>query len=282
MHGYSWLVHVHHTSSHTQAAFIYQSSTNSLTVSACSRPTLMVETEEAPYRCPFAFDCGDINDTVSIGIGPAPSYVAISSSLLSCAGTLVILATYYKFPDLRSVAQTIITLLAVADFFTAAGYVVGSINYLVHFNDTAQSDCKLFERICSMQSLVTSWSTLSSCAWTCILAIHFFLVVAWNKQASWKWRRLLFYNVFAWVSPGLIMVPLLATGKLGFAHYTSSNWCYIKVSNYSDSLSDNKDAILYMFLAGKLWEIGTYILILFFYSTTLVWIKVGLIATLWA
>ena len=218
---------------------------------------------ELTVTCPKAFQCsGDGN--VSFDIGPIPSYISITSSSLSCLGSLLILFTYMTLEDMRTGAQKVITLLAIADFFTAFGYIIGSTNFLAHFNEKDKDACRLFETVCKIQSFVTTWSTMCSYCWTCILAFYFFLVQVCNR-AQLAARLIPLYNIIAWLSPLTIVFPLLATGKLGYAPYVASNWCYIRDSDYSTKLSEKPLIIVLLFLAGKFWEIISYVLVMLLY-----------------
>ena len=220
-------------------------------------------------ECPHSFVCDP--DQSSFDIGRAPSYVSITSSCLSCVGSILILITYFALKDMRTGAQKVITLLAIADFFTAFGYIIGSSNFLIHFNHIESKDCVAFTYICEIQSFITTWSTMSSYCWTCILAFYFFLVLVFRK-ASLAARLLPVYNIIAWLAPLLIIFPLLIAGKLGFAPYVASNWCYVKDMEYSVRLRDKVDVIIYLLIAGKLWEIMCYVIILVLY----IWIRVSI------
>lgn len=222
-----------------------------------------------PILCPGIINCSTHKDLVSFDLGRVPSYISISSSTLSCLGSCLILFAYFTLKDIRTGAQKVITLLAVADFFTAFGYIVGSVNFITHFNHTSQSDCEIFKDLCEIQSFVTTWSTMCSYCWTCILAFYFFLILVFNK--SFLAAKLVpVYNIIAWIGPLLIVLPLLLTGNLGYAPYVASNWCYIKDTHYG-LLNDSKTIVL-LFVGGKFWEIISYLIVIVLY----VWIKVFL------
>lgn len=214
-------------------------------------------------ECPHSFNCD--NGRTSFDIGMVPSYVSIASSTLSCLGSLLIVITYCLLKDMRSGAQTVITLLAIADFFTAFGYIIGSSNYIFNFTDQRRYDCVVFTDICEIQSFITTWSTMSSYCWTCILAFYFFLTLVYSNS-SLASRLIPLYNLIAWIAPLLIVFPLLVVNKLGYAPYVASNWCFIKDMNYHESLASNVDTIVYILIAGKLWEILCYVFILVLYS----------------
>ena len=216
--------------------------------------------------CPSAANCSSSKGFVSHDIGRGPSYVAIVSSSLSCAGSLLILLIYCLFRDLRSSAQKIITFLAIADLISALGYIGGSVNFLTHFNKRGHQQCEVFNDLCIAQASLTSWSSLASFSWTVALAFHFYLVIIYNRRASAS-KLMVFYHMLAWVVPLFIVVPLAATKKLGYAPYAASNWCF--VSSLSRNLNTGKlqiEDIGWVLLAGKFWEILTYIISIYIYA----------------
>jgi len=132
--------------------------------SSCSQPS-----------CPQSYDCDKSLNTTSFDIGRAPSYVAIASSGLSCIGSFLVIATFLFLKEMRTGAQKIITLLAIADLISAVGYILGSINFLVHFDETDTQSCNVFDALCRTQASITSWSSL--CFFLldnhpCILLLH--------------------------------------------------------------------------------------------------------------
>ncbi len=219
--------------------------------------------------CPGKYHCNGGNGThrVSFDIGRYPSYVAIVSSSLSCLGSVLIFVAFVTLKDLRTGSQKIITFLALSDFISAAGYIVGSSNFLMHFEETDPHQCGVFKTICHVQASITSWSSLCSFAWTLILAFYFYLVIVYNRKAL-AMKLMPLYHFLAWVVPLLIIVPLAATGVLGYAPYAASNWCFVK----SELPVGNKTAFIlgkeigFILLAGKFWEIFTYIAVVVVYT----------------
>ena len=213
--------------------------------------------------CPQTFNCTK-KHYVSFDIGRVPSYVAIGSSTLSCLGSFLIFATFLLLKDMRTGAQKIITFLAVADFISAAGYIFGSINFLVHFDQNNTESCDVFQTLCKVQASVTSWSSLCSFCWTLILAFYFYMVIVYNRKALAS-RLLPLYHIIAWIGPLFVIVPLAALKILGYARYAASNWCFV-AQNASNSLQNDTDTIVFIFVAGKQWEILTYIGVILIYA----------------
>ena len=90
--------------------------------------------------------------------------------------------------------------------------------------------------------------------------------------------------------PIIIVLPLLCAGKLGYTQYASSNWCFIKdaeiygtnghTSSYSPRGSNSSTGgdmagkgmawrtVTLMFVAGKFWEILSYVFVVVMYGLT--------------
>ena len=222
------------------------------------------------HTCPGSFNCSAREGRTSFDIGPVPTYVSIFSSSLSCLGSLLIFVAYYVLPKkLRTGVPTIITLLAIADFVTAIGYLFAAGNFLSHYNVRDTSKCDTFQILCEIQSFVTTWSSLCSYAWTNILAVHFYLKIVQQQTQCRDAKLIAIYNIVAWGGPLLIMVPLLAMGKLGFSPYVASNWCYVADTNYgSTTLKQDVVVIVVLLVAGELWVLVTYLVAAGLYIVT--------------
>ena len=236
---------------------------------------ILANSTPADFSCPHTYDCQNIdtteNDTyVSFDIGRAPSYVAIASSTLSCLGSFLIFATFLLLKDMRTGAQKIITFLAIADLISAAGYILGSINFLVHFDQNNTQSCFVFDVLCRIQASITSWSSLSSFCWTLILAFYFYMVIVYNRKPLAS-RLLPLYHIIAWIGPLFVIVPLAGSLKLGYARYAASNWCFVAENTSNTTSVENNDTrtivtFVFIFVAGKLWEILTYIGVILIYA----------------
>ena len=220
--------------------------------------SVLVATTSPLPQCPISNNC--THPDVSIENGPVPSYVAIVSSGFSCLGSILIVVTFFALKDMRSGAQKIITFLALADFVSAAGYIVGSVNFLTHYNKTELKECRVFEDICVAQATFTSWSSLVSFLWTAILAFYFYLIIVY-RRVQVAARLMPLYHIVAWGLPLFIVVPLVATGRLGYAPYAASNWCFVKNTNFTHGLKTDPTEIIIILFNGKLWEILAYVVV---------------------
>lgn len=165
----------------------------------------------------------------------------------------------FRWKDIRSGSRAIITYLSIADFFTAFGYIFGSLNYYFNFEKTSCSD---FLIVCEIQSFITSTSSLSSFFWTCSLAIYLYVSLVHNKVALIQ-KFFPAFHVINWGLPLLITFPVLATGHLGLSYSAVSTWCFIEgIPNATKAEMGIETSLV--LVAGKLWEIMTYIIVIVF------------------
>ena len=189
-----------------------------------------------------------------------PSRVAIASSVFSCFGSAAIVISFVAVKEYRTVAQKIITLLAVADFITSFGYVVGSVNYLKNWNRL--DGCQTFNNICKAQSFITTWSSICSQAWTCLLATYFLLITFHPLKLGA--RTFALSNVLVWGLPLVPVASLLGTDHLGYSRMTAAGWCFVNDQDRELGLT-----IILTLLGGKFTEIVTYIIVVVAYVITM-------------
>lgn len=165
-----------------------------------------------------------------------------------------------RWKEIRTGSRGIITYLSIADFFVAFGYIAGSLNYSINF-DT--DPCTLFNYVCEIQSFLTTTSSLCSFFWTCSLAIYLYLSLVHN-QVAFAQKLFPAFHVINWGVPVVITVPILATGYLGHSYFAASTWCYIERKHNGIQADRDIEKALVM-MAGKLWEILTYLVVIVFY-----------------
>ena len=186
--------------------------------------------------CPDSYYCEDERRgyaAINSKLLPIQDILGTVSSVLSIVGATIILLAYCAFKDLRKgTAQTIITLLSLADMGTAFGYLLGIVNYYNYIFQRMNSDnsgaCWIFDNICQIQASFASWCIVSSSIWSTVLAVHFLLSLLLS-DSRWTERLLPLYNIVAWTLPIIIILPLLITGQFGYLpNYPS--FCYISAS----------------------------------------------------
>ena len=80
------------------------------------------------------------------------------------------------------------------------------------------------------------------------------------------------YHIIAWIGPLFVIAPLTGFMKLGYAHYAASNWCFVAEppnTSHNANLKNkniNPETVVLIFVAGKLWEILTYIGVILIYA----------------
>ena len=154
---------------------------------------------------------------------------------------------------------------------TRSIYLFGSANYISHYEGPENSAwCEQFNVICQIQSFITTTSSLSSFAWTSILALYLYLVIVKSKLGLAK-RLMPLFHIVAWLLLLIITLPLLFKQKLGYSPYAASNWCFVKdylPNNDPKYLCGklNYEVILLVLVGGKAWEIATYVLVIVLYT----------------
>ena len=176
--------------------------------------------------CPGAYHCSDGSHGYN-AIPPAlhnlPVYTALISSSLSLMGAALNMIAYCAFKDLRKgTAQTIIAVLAMADFFVASISAFGASIHLAYEtklnsadNMLSEKDCYNFDTLCQIQAFVGMWMLGCSFTWTSVLAVHFFLVTSCTRS-TWPHKLMPLYNIVAWLVPLAYTLPMLLLGKLGY------------------------------------------------------------------
>ena len=197
--------------------------------------------------CPGDFHCSDGSHRYSV-IPPAlhyiPAYAALISSSLSVMGAALNMIAYCAFRDLRKgTAQTIIAVLAMADFVLALAGIFGASIQLAYgtiiTNSTddmlSAKDCYNFDTLCQIQAFVGMWMVGCTFTWTSLLTLHFFLVTVCTRS-TWPHKLMPLYSILAWLVPLLCTLPMLLLRKLGYANYLT--WtCFVRPSEtlFTDS-----------------------------------------------
>lgn len=126
------------------------------------------------------------------------------SCILSIFGSIMIFFTFAKLPQIRNLLRKLLLALTVADFFTAAGNITGSIRYalldvdIVGCKRLADSDV-----VCVMQSFITTFSSMSSFFWTTVIAFHIFINITRRSEVTNSRLLLLGYSALCYMVPGM-------------------------------------------------------------------------------
>ena len=208
-------------------------------------------------------------------------YITIVSSCLSMIGCALIILTYILWHDIRTVARAIVVFLAIADFFTAAGYLFGAVvNYV---NKQKHLDRSVYKDLCSSQSFITTAFPISSFLWTIHLAVYLYVAIV-NAKPNLAKRLVIVFHITGWGIPLLICVPALLTGHLGSSNErTSVNWCFIYFNNTNPGDNGELKRRLaeyygFEFLCGKFWEISASIIAVFLYISVKVVLRRSMVS----
>lgn len=210
--------------------------------------------------------------------GDVPTALSLCSCIASMFGSILVVIPFLLWRDVRSGLRRIVTYLAIADFFTAAGYTLASFNYIRYKHhikvDEYISACKTFSIICQIQAYISSWASLSSFWWTAILALYLYKTVTkGHMNALNKWFPL--FHVLAWGSPMIVMLPLLCTGSLGYSLFSAGGWCFISNQRntmdhpFHPSYQDYHSSlvtVIKILAGGKFVEISTYVWVITLYG----------------
>lgn len=220
-------------------------------------------------------DSGDPGGTCSEAKCVPASGVAftIISSVGSIIGSLLIICTFLRWKDLRTIARMILVFLALSDLLAGIGYVFGAAIYIQYYymtgfcqNSSNGSAYYLnpvvnlssYQRLCEAQSFLTTIMPMASFLWTANLAIYLFFSIVWPRMKFTKILMIIFH-VTAWGIPLVTCVVVLSTGYFGSSESRSSGgWCWIKYKNPSHHVN----YFIVELMAGKIWEIGVCVLAL--------------------
>ena len=188
----------------------------------------------------------------------------ISTSLSIC-GCFIIFATHVLWKDVRSTSRKILLFITIADLFTAVGYLSG------------QRLTETWKYSCAFQSFVTTTSSMMSFFWTSCMALYLYAVsIKTNYELG---KRIIFvFHCVSWPVPLLISLVALLAHKLGNTcgrNTGTAHWCWIKedCSNETRTTSPHYETVGWMLLTGKLWEIISYIVIIFVYARIYMYVR---------
>ena len=201
--------------------------------------------------------------------------LTIISSFGSVVGSLLIIGTFLRWQDLRTVPRMILVFLAIADLFTGIGYIFGAAIYLQYqapssycTGDVTTNDSHLsttYNYLCTAQSFFTTLMPIASFLWTANLSIYLFFAIGLQKIDLAK-KLMIPFHLTAWGIPFITCITLLIYHRLGSSGLQSNGaWCWIKYNiNSSESLPSKRAAyqeyFIIEFTAGKMWEIAVCIL----------------------
>ncbi|NXF26632.1 GP157 protein, partial [Rhodinocichla rosea] len=161
------------------------------------------------------------------------------SCALSCAGSALLLCSQALWPELRTRPRQLLLHLSLADLLSALSYFYGVLR---DFQGTSWD--------CVLQGALSTFANTSSFFWTMAIALYLYLSIVRGSPAG---QGLLWgFHAVSWGVPLAITVAAVALRKIGYdASNVSVGWCWVNL--------DAEDRLLWMLLAGKLWEILAYV-----------------------
>ncbi len=208
----------------------------------------------------------DCQPSDSIILNTGAITITIISSIFSIIGSCFIIISFAVWSDLRTTARAILVFLAIADLFTAVGYLFASLLFLTNYKYVNN----VFTPLCTFQSFITTAFPISAFLWTTNLAVYLFVSITLKKVKAAK-KLMLFFHLFAWGIPLLLCVPGAITMVLGGQNETQDQsqgtvgWCWVSFdSSFQNTSVGVKDAeqrlaklhVLEL-VFGKFWEILT-------------------------
>ncbi|XP_048752487.2 G-protein coupled receptor 157-like [Ostrea edulis] len=187
----------------------------------------------------------------------------VSSGLSVVGGILIFIEYNINFQHNR--LATMFVFMTIVDVMYAAGYIVGNMRYYDLYVETNAyvigTDCKCNTvsddassgLLCKGQSFVTTYASLVSFAWTCNLLIILYLYYRGHDRPSRlrEWTM----HIVGWILPGVVVIIAVSVGALGEDRDDYGvPWCWVR------KVPSKGEKILWMLLAGKFWEILTYII----------------------
>lgn len=130
--------------------------------------------------------------------------ITLVSASMSLCGGFALLITYNKMPSFQTPVRKLLVFLTIADIFTAFGYIIGTINFFRLENHKKNET----DPMCEAQSFITTFSSLSSFAWTSVIAIHLYLLIRTQRDFERNSRLKFLYHIIGWILPGKLFIIL--------------------------------------------------------------------------
>ena len=179
-------------------------------------------------------------------------YLTTITSILSFFGTLFIVVSFFVWKDIRTTSRRILVYISVADFCTAVATIAAIASFWVTGSES--------KKVCFVQSILGTLSVLCSFFWTAFMAVYLYISVC-KKNSRLADTLMYLFHVCGWGVPIVIVSIAASTNKLGNNdNKVTSGWCWVNKN------LDWNDQVLWMLLAGKLWEIMACLVIAVLYG----------------
>ncbi|KAG8142351.1 hypothetical protein E2320_006280 [Naja naja] len=170
-------------------------------------------------------------------VSPWERGLVLLSCALSVLGCCLLLGTQARWPELRTRPRQLLSCLSGADLLSAASYAYGVLK-----------DFEASSWDCVAQGALSTFANTSSFFWTVAIALEVYCSIVRGSTGA---GLLCCFHLVSWGVPLGITAAAVALKKIGYdASDVSVGWCWIDISA--------EDRLLWMLLAGKLWEILAY------------------------
>ena len=142
-----------------------------------------------------------------------------TATLLSLLGSFLIIFTYIRFKDLRTVSRHIVVCIAVSDLMSSLSSCAG---LLVSPTLDPQNEA------CVIQAFFGATFILSSFLWTMFLAITLYVVIVKQNTDLAEKLTVPWFHLISWCLPLVINVVAVSLNKLGnTGDFETAGWCWI-------------------------------------------------------
>lgn len=169
--------------------------------------------------------------------------VTLTSCGLSLLGSLLIIITYLIWKDLQTTSRKLLLYLSLAELLSGIGIGYGTLRTFLTTQGMTGVECEI-------QSVVSTFATLSSLFWGVALTAYLYTTVVTVDSLSAA-KALTHSLIICFGFPVVIVFLAVLFRGLGPTYsLTTVGWCWVDMTR--------TDAWLWMLLTGKVWEIAAY------------------------
>ena len=156
-----------------------------------------------------------------------PNKIVISTfSSLSVLGSIIIIATYVKWTDIRITSRRFLVFISISDLLVSSGFLVISL-LPEDYRETGNFACLA-------QSFITSSASIMSFMWSTSLAIYLYFTVVRNRQVLAD-RLISVFHLVCWMTGPIINIIAVTQNALGSSSdEVTAGWCWVTYHVESD------------------------------------------------
>ncbi|XP_064625637.1 G-protein coupled receptor 157-like [Lineus longissimus] len=177
-------------------------------------------------------------------------------STLSALGTLLIIWTYFLYPQTHNTCRRMLVHLSIADFLMAVGNFLGVPEALDMTRISLGYQTSI---ICVISGTIATISSISSFLWTSVIAVYLYICIVQSRSRLLGTKTLVATYITCWLVPVIVAILANIYHVFGYdpsLHHMSSCWISSAVP----------DQLMWQFLTGKAWEIVAYFVTGIFYA----------------